>query len=116
VSRQLLAPGELPNEGGFHEFQFSCSVRRFREAGAGHESTWEIQDLLISGNGVDPGILTDFRDAVNRIRNTAWAIQQYAESKTTETDPQAVLSVLAGERVCVAYQLARLVHADLAKH
>ena len=74
----------------------------------------EIQDLLISGNGVDPRILTDFRDAMNRIRNTAWAIQQYAESKTTEKDPQAVLSVLAGERVRLAYQLAKLVQADLA--
>jgi hypothetical protein len=72
-----------------------------------------IQDLLISESEVDGRILTDFRDAVNRIRNTAWAIQQYAESKTTEKDPQTVLSVLAGERVRVAYQLCKLVQEDL---
>lgn len=74
----------------------------------------EIQDLLQQEENVDPRILTDFRDAVNRVRNTAWAVEQYANSKTTETDPQTVVSVLAGERVRVAYQLCRLIQADLA--
>ena len=63
---------------------------------------------------VDPSILTDFRDAVNRVRNTAWAVEQYANSKHTETDPQTVLSVLAGERIRVAYQLCKLIQSDLA--
>ena len=31
-----------------------------------------VQTLLLAGD-LDPRILTDFRDAVNRIRNTAWA-------------------------------------------
>jgi two-component sensor histidine kinase len=74
----------------------------------------EIQDLLQQEENVDPRILTDFRDAVNRVRNTAWAVEQYANSKTTETDPQTVVSVLAGERVRVAYQLCRLIQTDLA--
>lgn len=74
----------------------------------------EIQDLLQQEENVDPRILTDFRDAVNRVRNTAWAVEQYANSKSTETDPQTVVSVLAGERVRVAYQLCRLIQADLA--
>jgi small-conductance mechanosensitive channel len=74
----------------------------------------QIQDLLTSEKNVDPRILTDFRDAVNRVRNTAWAVEQYANSKTTETDPKTVLSVLAGERLRVTYQLCKLVQADLA--
>jgi two-component sensor histidine kinase len=74
----------------------------------------EIQELLKQEENVDPRILTDFRDAVNRVRNTAWAVEQYANSKTTETDPQTVVSVLAGERVRVAYQLCRLIQADLS--
>ncbi len=74
----------------------------------------QIQDLLTSEQEVDARMLTDFRDAVNRIRNTAWALEQYANSRTAETDPQPVLSLLAGERVRVAYQLCRLVQSDLA--
>jgi hypothetical protein len=74
----------------------------------------EIQDLLRSEKDVDPAILTDFRDAVNRVRNTAWAVEQFAISKTAETDPNNVLSVLAGERVRVAYQLCKLIQSDLA--
>lgn len=73
-----------------------------------------IQDLLMMEKDVDPSILTDFRDAVNRVRNTAWAVEQYANSKHTETDPQTVLSVLAGERIRVAYQLCKLIQSDLA--
>ena len=73
----------------------------------------QIQDLLTMEENVDPRLLTDFRDAVNRVRNTAWAVEQYANSKTTDTDPQTVSSVLAGERVRVAYQLCRLIQSDL---
>jgi hypothetical protein len=73
----------------------------------------QIQDLLRSEQQVDARILTDFRDAVNRVRNTAWAVEQYANSKSTESDPNPVLTLLAGERVRVAYQLCRLVQADV---
>ncbi len=74
----------------------------------------DIQQLLTSGAELDPSILCDFRDAVNRVRTTAWAMQQYSESKAAERDPKTVLSILAGERVRVAYQLCRLVQGDLA--
>ena len=74
----------------------------------------QIQALLTSEEDVALPILTDFRDAVNRVRNTAWAVEQYANSKTTETDPKTVLSLLAGERIRVAYQLCKHIHVDLA--
>lgn len=74
----------------------------------------QIQVLLTSEEDVAPPILTDFRDAVNRVRNTAWAVEQYANSKTTETDSKTVLSLLAGERIRVAYQLCQHIHVDLA--
>lgn len=78
------------------------------------EELRSIQDVLSCGEEIEPRILTDFRDAVNRVRNTAWAVEQYANSKTTDTDPKAMLSLLAGERVRVAYQLFRLIESDLA--
>ena len=74
----------------------------------------KIQELLTSEAEVDSSILTDFRDAVNRVRNTAWAVEQFANSKLTETDPTTVLSVLAGERIRVAYQICQLIEGDLA--
>jgi hypothetical protein len=74
----------------------------------------EIHELLTSSEAADPRILTDFRDALNRVRNTAWAVEQYANSKVSETDPKAVLSVLAGERVRVTFQLCKLVQSDLS--
>ena len=69
--------------------------------------------MLASEKEFDPRILTDFRDAVNRVRTTAWGLEQYANSRTTETDPKTVLTVLAGERVRAAYQLCKLVQGDL---
>jgi len=74
----------------------------------------DIQDLLTQDDDVDARILTDFRDAVNRVRNTAWAVEQYANSKSASTDPQTVISVLAGERVRIAYQLCKLIQSDLS--
>jgi hypothetical protein len=74
----------------------------------------QIQDLLASESELDPRILSDFRDAVNRVRNTVWGLEQYANSKTMETDPNTVLTVLAAERIRVAYQLCKLVQGDLA--
>jgi hypothetical protein len=50
---------------------------------------------------------------VNRIRNTAWAMEQYANSKTTRSDLEPVLTLVAGERIRVAYQVSRLVQGDL---
>ena len=70
-----------------------------------------IQSLLVTGE-LDPRILTDFRDAVNRIRNTAWAAYQYAESKITGND-RNIISIVAGERIRAAYQLCQAIQDDL---
>ena len=78
------------------------------------EELRQIQDRLAMEREVDPRVFTDFRDAVNRVRNTAWAVEQFANSKETETDPQSVLTLLAGERIRVAYQLCRLIQGDLS--
>jgi hypothetical protein len=72
-----------------------------------------LQKLLVSGENLDPRILTDFRDALNHVRNTAWSAQQYIASQNTDQDSRNVLSVLAAERVRVAYQLCQAILADL---
>ncbi len=77
------------------------------------EELRRIENLLLTAGDLDPWVLTDFRDAVNRVRTTAWGVQQYAQSKNTDTDPHAVLSVLAAERVRAAYVMCAQILADL---
>ena len=72
-----------------------------------------LQKLFVSGQGLDPRILTDFREALNRIRNTAWSAQQYIALKATDQDSANVQSILAGERVRAAYQLCQAIQVDL---
>lgn len=73
-----------------------------------------LQELLLSGD-LDPHVLADFRDAVNRVRNTAWVAQQYASRKERNQDSTTVFSLMAGERVRAAYQLCRSISTDLKR-
>src|ERR1700674_1547011 len=72
-----------------------------------------IHSLLVAGE-LDPRILADFRDAVNRVRNTAWAAYQYAESKITGKDSGSIISLAAAARMRAAYQLCQAIQEDLA--
>jgi hypothetical protein len=71
-----------------------------------------LDELLLSGE-VDPRILVDFRDALNRVRTAAWAAHQYVARKEMEQDSTSVLSFLAGERIRVAYHLCQAISEDL---
>ena len=75
----------------------------------------DIENLLIHEK-LDSAVLTDFRDAVNRVRTTAWAVQQYLDSSENKEQAPSVLSLLANERVRVTYRLCRLVDGDLANN
>ena len=71
-----------------------------------------LQKLLVNEK-VDPRVLTDFRDALNRVRNTAWAAQQSAAAAMYESSPVSVPSLLTSERIRAAYQLCCTIHDDL---
>lgn len=71
-----------------------------------------LQKLLVNEK-VDPRVLTDFRDALNRLRNTAWAAQQSAAARMYENSPVSVTSLLTSERIRAAYQLCCTIHEDL---
>ncbi len=72
-----------------------------------------LQALLTAGVEFDPRILSEFRDTVNRVRTTAWAMQQYIENAANDRDPKKVLTLLAGERVRAAFQICEAIRADL---
>jgi hypothetical protein len=73
-----------------------------------------LHELLHSGE-LDAQILADFRDALNRVRNTAWAAQQYANRRASDEDSTDVLSFLARERIRATYHLCRAVNEDLKR-
>lgn len=73
----------------------------------------EIETALVCEH-LDSLVLTDFRDAVNRVRTTAWAVQQYLEAGAQGEQPEAVRRLLSNERVRITYRLCRLIDADLA--
>jgi len=73
-----------------------------------------LQKLLVNEK-VDPRVLTDFRDALNRLRNTAWAAQQSASARLYESSPVSVPSLLTSERIRAAYQLCCTIHDDLLR-
>src|ERR1035438_3890942 len=73
-----------------------------------------LHKLLLSSN-VDADVLADLRDALNRVRNTAWVAQQYVIRKESDQEPTSVLSLLAGERIRAAYQLCQALSDDLKR-
>ncbi len=73
-----------------------------------------LQEPLLAGE-VDPETLTDFRDALNRVRNTAWAAQQSAAAADSGEGTATVASFLALERIRAAYQLCRAIREDVRR-
>jgi hypothetical protein len=73
-----------------------------------------LQQLLVEGD-IDDRLLRDFRAALNRLRNTAWAVQQYVGQKAIGQDAASVLTILAGERIRAAHDLCRAISSDLKR-
>jgi hypothetical protein len=74
-----------------------------------------LQGLLLSDD-LDPRLLSDFRDVLNRIRNVAWAAQQSVAAQVSGEGPTAIGSLLAAERIRATYQLCRFIQEDLGKN
>ena len=72
----------------------------------------ELERSVITGN-LDSRVLSEFRNAVDHIRNTAWTVQQWVDAREKSGDPYAVLPALAAQRVRRATQLASDLCLDL---
>lgn len=67
----------------------------------------------IKSGDMDPLILRDFRDAVDYVRKTAWAVQEWRERQIQNRDPSTVLSLLTLERIRRATTLTHDLLEDL---
>lgn len=63
---------------------------------------------------IDPDILREFRDAVDNVRKTAWAVQEWQERQLQNQDPQTVVPLLVAERIRRATQLCDAIISDSA--
>jgi hypothetical protein len=80
-----------------------------------------IDDLLkleeaIRSGGMDPRVLREFRDAVDYVRKTAWALQELQERQIQQRDTATVRSLLTEERVRRATQISKALALDLDSH
>ena len=64
----------------------------------------------------DPRILQEFRDAVDNVRKTAWAVQEWQERQARHQDPLTVLPLLTAEGIRRATQLCDAINAGVASN
>jgi hypothetical protein len=72
----------------------------------------ELEHSVKSGD-LDPRVLGELRNAIEHIRYTTLAIQDWYGAQEHSGDPYAVLSTLAAQRVRRATQLAKDLTLDL---
>jgi hypothetical protein len=75
----------------------------------------KLEEAIRSG-GMDPRVLREFRDAVDYVRKTAWALQELQERQAQQRDTATVRSLLTEERVRRATQLSKAIASDLDSH
>ena len=72
----------------------------------------KLDDAIKSG-GMDQAVLREFRDAIDYVRMTAWALQELQERQARQRDTATVRSLLTEERVRRATQLSKALASDL---
>src|ERR1700676_2028579 len=79
------------------------------------KTTAELQrlDQEIKSGNIDPRVLREFRDSVDYVRTTAWAVQEWQERQAQYHDTATVLPLLVTERVRRALQLCAAITNDL---
>ena len=76
----------------------------------------ELEGAFKRGSGaVDPRLLTDFRDATDHIRVTAWGMQMALAQPTPAGAPSPFTGLLTQERIRRATQLCGDLAAEIEK-
>jgi hypothetical protein len=71
----------------------------------------KLEEAIRSG-GMDPRVLREFRDAVDHVRKTGWALQELQERQIQQRDTATVRSLLTEERVRRATQISKALASD----
>jgi hypothetical protein len=71
-----------------------------------------LEQLIVSGD-FSPRILTEFRNAVDNVRQTARVVQTWVGLQRQHRDPYAAINTLSVDRVRRATQIAKDLTVDL---
>ena len=79
-------------------------------------ATAELRELeqALKSSEIDPRVLHDFRRALDYVRMTAWAVQEWLELRERQGDPYTVLPLLTTARLHRTVELAQALTLDLA--
>jgi hypothetical protein len=73
---------------------------------------YELEQLVLSGS-FSPRVLSEFRSAVDNVRQTSWAVQQWIGLQEQSRDPYSVMNILSTERVRRATEINKDLAIDL---
>ncbi len=102
IAVELLVPSET----------FWGATFRLKKASA---ELFDLEQTIKSGD-IDARVLREFRDAVDYVRKTAWAVQEWLERQAQQRNVHTVLPLLTVERIRRATQLSNALATDLDAH
>jgi hypothetical protein len=73
---------------------------------------YDLEKLVLSGS-FSPRVLSEFRSAVDNVRQTSWAVQQWIGLEKQSRDPYSVMNILSAERVRRATEINKDLAIDL---
>lgn len=73
-------------------------------------------EYQMRSGSLDPRVLREFRDAVDNVRKTAWAVQEWQERESKKQNPETVIPLLTAEGIRRATQLCEAIANAAAAH
>ena len=121
TARARVVGTRLPKDGGPPKVAVELLLRSDTFWGLNFQLRRTSAELVrieqeIKAGGIDTRILEEFRDSVDYVRKTAWAVQEWQERQLQKRDPQTVLPLITSERIRRATQLSLAITSDLAAH
>ena len=121
AARARVVGTRLPKDGGAPRVAVELLARSETFWGLNFQLRKTSAELVrieqeIKAGGIDTRILEEFRDSVDYVRKTAWAVQEWQERQLQKHDPQTVLPLITSERIRRATQLSLAITSDLAAH
>lgn len=119
--RARVVGTRLPKDGGIPKVAVELLLRSETFWGLNFQLRKTSAELVrieqeMKAGGIEPRILEEFRDSVDYVRKTAWAVQEWQERQLQKHDPQTVLPLITSERIRRATQLSLAITTDLAAH
>ena len=121
TARARVVGTRLPKDGGVPRVAVELMPRSETFWGLNFQLRKASAELVrieqeIKVGGIDTRILEEFRDSVDYVRKTAWAVQEWQERQMRKHDPQTVLPLITSERIRRATQLSLAITSDLETH